>query len=852
MKPLTKILLGWMMIFFVIIPANSQELNFEKYQEYLLNNNNLTSDGLYNHYPVGKYLSELSEDNTGICFYDSVKMKYALTGYEKDLISQHDFMVSERLSFTNFWKAYEDIFHKDLPVFISTDAILHSVHMSYDAMLKDIETYIIIPKLKELLATLHENIKFLEQKYEAEPQFEEMIHDYDVYFTVARKLLGGLVDPYYQSNADEVAQIMNYIKDMQAVDYALFSKTPKTLDFSQYAIRGHYTTSVALGHYFQCMIWLGRTELYLIAPQTVINKPTPEDVRRQIIDALLILESAEQSNSVEKINEIDNLIRTLVGESDNVKVGHLRELLDDTKFETTDLLDYDKMEVFQDNLAQKAYADQKILSQILWTDPFNTEKIKPASAFMLFGQRFIIDSYISGSVVFDKIDAKRMLPSSLDILFALGNNAASYFLKPELDKYGYSKNIAALRYLVDSYGEEYWQSSVYNVWLNAIRTLNAPDDETRHHLPDFMQTAAWQQEKMNTQLASWAQLRHDNLLYAKQSYSGGVSCSNPDAFLEPIPEFYKAVEILAIKSSENLQNALSAIEDGGSEGWFKRRMTDYFDRLEETSHTLADISEKQLSGVELSEDEIIFLRQVFSYQIVGCGEYDHEGWYSDLFYNEDDDVQKDDFVVADVHTAPTDENGSMVGWVWHVGTGNINLAVVTTENTYGEKTAYVGPVMSFHEYVSLNFKRLTDEEWKDMYDGESVSRPSFTDLYLADKKGFPKTLNPYSLPTITTGVEEGDFERGVYVSSYPNPTSGVSMINFNLPEGFSIQNAKMAIYDTEGSIVNNIFSGSLPARNYSVRWDGTADNGVEVPSGVYYCKLTADGQVFSTKIVLTR
>ena len=53
-----------------------------------------------------------------------------------------------------------------------------------------------------------------------------------------------------------------------------------------------------------------------------------------------------------------------------------------------------------------------------------------------------------------------------------------------------------------------------------------------------MKSAAWQQEKMNTQLASWSQLRHDNLLYAKQSYTGGTGCSFPYSYIEPYPEFY--------------------------------------------------------------------------------------------------------------------------------------------------------------------------------------------------------------------------------------------------------------------------------------------------------------------------
>ena len=49
-----------------------------------------------------------------------------------------------------------------------------------------------------------------------------------------------------------------------------------------------------------------------------------------------------------------------------------------------------------------------------------------------------------------------------------------------------------------------------------------------------MQTAAFWQKMMNTQFSSWTELRHDNLLYAKQSYSGGTICSYPYGYVEPI------------------------------------------------------------------------------------------------------------------------------------------------------------------------------------------------------------------------------------------------------------------------------------------------------------------------------
>ena len=76
-------------------------------------------------------------------------------------------------------------------------------------------------------------------------------------------------------------------------------------------------------------------------------------------------------------------------------------------------------------------------------------RIQPASAFMLLGQRFVIDSYVTGSVVYDKIEHEgravlRMLPSTLDVLFALGNDAAAQLLEDELSQYHYSDILAAL------------------------------------------------------------------------------------------------------------------------------------------------------------------------------------------------------------------------------------------------------------------------------------------------------------------------------------------------------------------------------------------------------------------------
>lgn len=847
------------LLFLIFIGINSsflfsQGINIDNYKSFLETNKGMTSDGLRSKYPIGLYRSSAGYSNTGICYMDSADLKLQFTEYEKELLAKHNFMVTERLSYTNFWSAYKDVFEKDLPVYISTDALLHAVHMSYDAILKDLEQGIIIPKLDIILKNLHEYTTTLNEKYSAYPEIIQAVRDYDVYLSIAAKLLcKSPANPVFVENEKVISELMGLINKKNYATYPLFADTPRSIDFSQFTVRGHYTENFLLEHYFMSMIWLGRTELYLIPPQPAESNPVSmEDIRRQVILSYLILEAVENTGMSKEIDKIDNLIRLLVGESDNVKLNHLKELKQELTYSITDFTDTNNVKKFQVLLAGKSYADQKILSQVLWKCPMNPEKIQPASAFLLFGQRFIIDSYITGSVVWDKTTEMRMLPSTLDILFALGNNAASEFLKKELDEYKYSLNLSALRYLVDSYDDDFWSQSYYNSWLNTIRTLNPPDDASRAKLPKFMQTAAWWQEKMNTQLASWAQLRHDNLLYAKQSYTGGIECSNPDAYLEPIPEFYAAIVKMADFAAEKLP---LLIEDTDSDSkYFRDKVRGYFLKLSEHCGKLNNIAIKELSGEGINDGELAFLRSVYSYQYIGCGEYDHEGWYSELFYHEDNDAGKKDYLVADIHTAPTDAAGNLVGWVVHVGTGEINLGVFVTENSLGEMTAYAGPVMSYHENISTNFKRYTDEEWSDgILTAENTTRPEFVNLYLANKTGSGKISG--SLPvTLPVGVSEPDFNpvAGIDINSWPNPFTEYTVLSFPVSSENSLSAVEVSIFGNNMQLLKTIYTGKPQQGNYSARWDGTDNTGKRMPSGSYYARITINGKSYGHKLLLVR
>ncbi len=842
------------------LPAQSNQFNIENYKAFLQSHQNISSGVLLGMHSAGKFLSDINLNEGSINYLDSISLKYNLTEFEKSLIKKHGFMVSERLAQKSFGSAMLDIFQNDMPLFVSTDAILQALHISYDRILKDVELAVLINKVKELLMRLHSQFPELAAQYAERTAMLQMLHDVDIYISVPLKLLGEEVVPYFQVNTIKFNEVISKITAEQGYDeYSLFSETPVVYDWSQFKPRGHYVDIIhpELENYFRTMIWLGRTEIYLLPPRAygfADSAQVLKDIRRQTIDAFLFAELFEKSNVHQIYNEIEKILTFFVGDQDNVTISNLEYLKNAVSVDSpANFLEDKKLFEFQDSLKNQAFAYQLILSQILFHDPMKPDSIIPASSFLLFGQRYIIDSYINSQVVYDKTKTCRLFPSSLDPMFALGNNAAAQLLTKELDQYGYSENLAAVRYLVDSYGQDFWQATIYNLWLNLIRTLNPPDDRT--NLPAFMQTAAFWQEKLNTQLSSWTQLRHDNLLYAKQSYTGGTLCSYPYTYIEPFPEFYQNLKVL----SDKAQNYFSPkIESQYDLMW---QITEYFKNLGQTADTLYAIVNKELSGADFNESETDFLKRVVYNQSGGSGSVPYAGWYPKLFfrdnyYHSQGFLSQDD-IVADIHTIPTDCFGNIAGWVQHVGTGPVNLGVFVADMPGGVKNAFIGPVLSYYEYTTTNFQRLNDQEWKDSYLKESL-RPDWTNLYLAGTDGNTKGEGAKLITAVKNNDRNEDKARPeefIYANIYPNPATPFNptvAISFSIPSKYSGSYVELKIYDIQGRLVKNLVEQNLPSGKFIYRWDGKNEKGFVVASGVYISTLRIAERQFSRKLMLMK
>jgi hypothetical protein len=124
------------------------------------------------------------------------------------------------------------------------------------------------------------------------------------------------------------------------------------------------------------------------------------------------------------------------------------------------------------------------------------------------------------------------------------------------------------------------------------------------------------------------------------------------------------------------------------------------------------MAEQQLAGVAPTAEQLAFINEAVrvEQQAVGCTTVEvPDGWYARLFLYPEESIEQD-LTIADVHTQPADEGGNIVGHVLHVGTSFPRLMVTTVDTCVGPR-AYAGVVYSYHERVTTDFERLTDEQW---------------------------------------------------------------------------------------------------------------------------------------------
>jgi len=496
-------------------------------------------------------------------------------------------------------------------------------------------------------------------------------------------------------------------------------------DYSQYVPRGHYTRSKKLKQYFKALMWLGRMTFLIRGKEPGIDGLVPAaEARRQTLAAAMLAgmmgtKLADGRTLATAWDRLYSVTAYYVGLADDLTPYEYRAALRDAIGGTTvsgaKLTDAHNFFQFRAKLARMrkpeiygglgdiegppaAIADEKTLA----------EALAKTQGMRLMGQRYIPDSFMMGKLVYPTVGPftgqgspftmvvsrggkVRGFPRGLDVMAILGSGRARHWLG-ELgdDAYQrYGAKLGDLRKRFDAVDRAGWNRNMYWSWLYTLKALLT---DATSGCPTFMQTDAWADKQLSAALASWSQLRHDTILYAKQSYTmvAGAAPMRPkmvEGYVEPVPEFYARLLALTRMTLKGLDDM--KVLDARA----RRRLAS----LEAVVARLLALSQQELAGKALTADDYAFIRS-FGDRLKGAV----AGVKSDGL---------ETTIVADVHT---DGNSRQV---LEEGTGYLHLMVVVYPMPDGGLVAGVGPVLSHYEFKQPMSNRLTDEAWKAMLRG---------------------------------------------------------------------------------------------------------------------------------------
>lgn len=620
-------------------------------------------------------------------------------------------------------RIYDEIYQQDLPVLITSDSILYAFHRNYISFLPQLETSQLMPLLKRVLHGARNRLVRAVKNKEWGPDKAKLAQDLDLYLSVPLRLLGTPKKPALASSprawlVDTISKI--YLHEAAPLD--LLGTKHASFDFSRFKVRGHYTKTDELERYFRAMVWLSQVPITVAAPERGQLKVQHRGFEQAAALSWLLQESGE----LEAYNALVHVLDALVGPGDDESPADLQAIL--KKHDVCTVSQFDKLSEQQKLTWLNTTAHQH--GRIRNTKHVNNTglaKAPQARNFMLLGQRYILDSEVFQNLVYDrlthpsnpKVAALRKLPKSLDIIAALGNPRAKVHLKDEFERYPYEHALDQERARIAKLPPEFWKQNVHSAWLAAIASLHEKQDDPR--LAPVFRSDAWKDKTIQTQLGSWAELRHDHLLYGKQPVSGSIGCEFPDAYVEPVPHVYAKIKVLVSK----LHAVIDELKKVGMQ--FEAPVHDQLVHFSAVLDRLYTIADKELRRAPLSPQEKHFLKQAVEMESVGYGKLRWDGWYPRLT-GVHPNVGFEPTIV-DVHVDPPDESNGFKQRVLHAGTGAFEVASVIVQ--CGEKTscAYVGPVYSFYEKISPT--RLHDQEWlREVWQHPLKNRPSWTQSFV--------------------------------------------------------------------------------------------------------------------------
>ena len=599
---------------------------------------------------------------------------------------------------------YEQNDYSQFPNFVTTDVFLQLYHLYIDCTLREIEENQLLPMMIQFCRNMHELLYNMERWSGFDEQVNKVAMHNTTFYNVAYKLFTGewISDPEPDSN--DMKEYKNVMASENNLSDYMEDYHDILFPYSLFRPRGHYTRTEKLQRYFRGMMWI----------QSVPFGLDNEDEVRAAVQQACALKSDKTAQK--NYNRLNQLITYMMGQSDNLSLPQVLAEVEKTGMQMEHLIHSDEA-IAKITAALKEIGDKQTrIRPKFEKTSHNKINVMP--------QRYQPDAEVLLNMVdYNNKPTKRAVPKGLDFFAAMGVSAAEKILMEEQSEWKALGD--SLKAMKKRMGEIDWSETTCTQWMNALKVLT--DKEGKAHMPYFMVTPEWDKKDLNAVLASWAELKHDAILYAKQPM--GAECGGGEEIPEPVVKGYvepntgfwkKAIELL-----DNTAKVLKA------QGMLTEKVSSVTERMREEAQFLLAISEKELAGKEPTDEEYDQLKVIgatfenISLDLVRGEEQYLMGWA---------DVQGADrkvALVADVYTANADNNPNKS--ILFEGVGNADEIYVVVE-VGGYLMLTRGAVLSYREFIQpIDEPRLTDEEWQQQLEKNA-------------RKGVPEWMKPLFVP----------------------------------------------------------------------------------------------------------
>ena len=476
-------------------------------------------------------------------------------------------------------------------------------------------------------------------------------------------------------------------------------------DFSQYKPRGHYTKNGLLETYFQAQMWYGHLHFSILKSKS--DEMIPEYILQKEAVITLIVDTVQKDeNLYKKWSELFNPITALIGMSDDLSFDDIVPLWKDQNISDysewalnqNNIIDF--MSLCADTLRPPAISGQSVW--FMYSEP-DSETGLPSvpMGWRLFGQRFTYDSFIHEKVSPPRL-MSRDIVRGLDIMKVFGSKTADALLQssdyPIME--GLKEKLDELENIYAAYDSDFWKETYYNQVLYQVKTQANFEQGTGFY---FTESPAWNIKSQIAAHGTWAELRHDTILYVKQVVAerAGDGDFEPTFRTEPLPKPVHYVE----PNVPFWEGSLSSVEKLAYIYWFYDLLDDESEsalqRLQEIYKRLLSIAKTEAENLPVSEKDNDWIPTVSA--SLGHIAFVH----NNNGYIENAD-QKKMACIADVYTN-NDFNVCL-----EVGVANPVRLYIPLNDSQGGKRIAVGYGFSYVEFTHPSSDRMTDEEWKNI------------------------------------------------------------------------------------------------------------------------------------------